>query len=53
MKDYYDNYYLSKALDFDSQKLQTAITEALQNPGREYNTESFRHIMSLIYDENM
>ncbi|MBQ7505447.1 MAG: nucleotidyl transferase AbiEii/AbiGii toxin family protein [Ruminococcus sp.] len=53
MKDFYDIYYLSQMFDFDGLKLQTAISETLQNRGTDYNADSFKLITELVNDENM
>lgn len=53
MKDFYDIYYLSQAFDFDGLKLQTAITETLQNRGTEYDADSFKRIKALADDVDM
>ena len=53
MKDFYDIYYLSQTFDFDGLKLQTAISETLQNRGTDYNADSFKRIKELVDDENM
>lgn len=53
MKDFYDIYYLSQTFDFDGLKLQTAITETLQNRGTEYDADSFKRIKALTDDEDM
>ena len=53
MKDFYDIYYLSQAFDFDGLKLQTAITETLQNRGTEYDADSFKRIKALADDADM
>ena len=53
MKDFYDIYYLSQTFDFDGLKLQTAISETLQNRGTDYNADSFKRITELVDDENM
>ena len=53
MKDFYDIYYLSQTFDFDGLKLQTAITETIQNRGTDYNADSFKRITELVDDENM
>lgn len=53
MKDFYDIYYLSRAFDFDGQKLQTAIQETLQNRGTAYEKDSFDRVLSLADDEEM
>ncbi|OJU16638.1 MAG: nucleotidyltransferase [Clostridiales bacterium 43-6] len=53
MKDFYDIYYLSKTFDFDGLKLQTAISETLQNRGTLYEKDSFERIIQLPHDPDM
>ncbi len=53
MKDFYDIYYLSKTFDFDGLKLQTAISETLQNRGTIYEKDSFERIIQLPRDPDM
>ena len=53
MKDFYDIYYLSQTFDFDGLKLQTAISETLANRGTDYNSDSFRRVLTLADDESM
>ena len=53
MKDFYDIYYLSKTFDFDGLKLQTAISETLQNRGTVYEKVNFYRIIALADDSDM
>ena len=53
MKDFYDIYYLSKTFDFDGLKLQTAISETLQNRGTLYEKDSFKRIIQFPHDPDM
>lgn len=40
MKDFYDQYYLATAFDFDGRKLQEAIFTTLSNRGTLYEKDS-------------
>ena len=53
MKDFYDIYYLSQTFNFDGLKLQTAISETLQNRGTAYEKDSFNRILALADDADM
>lgn len=53
MKDFYDIYYLTRTFDFEGAKLQTAISETLQNRGTPYEKNSFKRVVQLADDEDM
>ena len=53
MKDFYDIYYLSRTFDFDGLKLQTAISETLQNRGTAYEKDSFDRVLTLADNADM
>ena len=53
MKDFYDIYYLSQKFDFDGLKLQTAISQTLQNRGTAYEKDSFDRVLALVDDADM
>jgi len=53
MKDFYDIYYLARTFDFDGAKLQTAMSETLQNRGTPYEKDSFNRVVQLANDNDM
>lgn len=53
MKDFYDIYYLSKTIDFEGVKLQSAISETLKRRATSYNKDSFKRIVALAENEDM
>jgi len=53
MKDFYDIYYLARTFDFDGAKLQTAMSETLQNRGTPYEKDSFNRVVQLANDDDM
>jgi len=53
MKDFYDIYYLANHYDFDGAKLQKAISETLNNRGREYDEDRFAKVKLLIENQQL
>jgi predicted nucleotidyltransferase component of viral defense system len=53
MKDFYDIYYLAHTFDFNGARLQSAISETLQNRGTAYEKDSLKRIIGLADDSDM
>lgn len=53
MKDFYDFYYLAYSFGCDGLRLQTAISETLQNRGTAYEKDSFERVIALADDTDM
>ncbi len=53
MKDFYDIYFLANHYDFEGAKLQKAISETLNNRGREYDEDRFAKVKLLIENKQI